>query len=1504
MRKLFYKPLIFVFVSLGLCSSVKAQRQVDKIDRGLVAVKSAKGIFTSWRKFGEEYYDVTYNLYRDGALIKSGLKASNYVDTGGNAGSTYQVSAVVRGKEQEKCLSVKTWKDSDGVNPCLRLRLAPVYDRKGNVATSDYYPNDVSVADVDGDGVVELLVKRICSYDDGNLYPTSNTTRFDHLEAYKLDGTRLWWIDMGPNTISSGSVETDIISYDWDGDGKSEVIVRVGDGGVIHKSDGTTVDVGKGEKATRYGCLQEGNMTYQINGAEYLLYLEGATGNPYSITNFPCPRGSVDDWGDGYGHRSNKFFYGAPYLDGRKPSIFIGRGAYTKHHFVAMDVNPETHELTKRWEWKSGNTGSWFGQGYHNFCIADVDMDGRDEIVFGSMVIDDNGKGLSTTGLGHGDAQHVGDFDPYRHGLEFFACNETSPSCNYRDATTSEILYRLVGSSDDGRGIAGNFINTVPGAQAKSTQSGNIGCTSCKLLPFNYPMDNVQLNFRIYWDGDLCEETVASPGTERECVVYKPNGGRIFQSNGGAMCNWTKNTPCCQADILGDWREELIVRSSANDELRIYTTTDETPYDIYTLWHDHQYRNGVVWEMCGYNQPPHTSFYLGELEGLTQAPPPLIMNGRVEVPDASSIGSSLDGQHLIVCENNNTTINIEEGVAPYILTFNVPSHVQGNVATGATSQTGKITYDYFTCNVTGGSPKGDMRLVKQGEGILSLPSIEYLYSGNTDIWAGTVNFDGKLPNSRVWIERFAQLNTSGSYGKSIEMNYASVLRPGNKELGSVTIADSLILNFGSQVEFDVYSEDLKSDFIKAKALNIGTVNWNYGPEFSSPLFNIVCHNLEGETELAAGKYKLMEVDEVIGSLSDIVVKGISGRKVYLSYEDNAIFLNIEGIRDASEIFWSGIENNLWDFAGTQNFVSRYGDAEVFVENDKVHFTDDAQNFSIDLTGELPCDTIVVENETNDYTFGGKGAITGSSVLIKKGAGKLTIKNDNSYNGGTHILGGTVQVASLSNATQANGNLGAVVSAASKFTIENGAALSTTSAVTTNSPIKLIGEEGGVLINSADFIMNKQFLGTRLVKKGAGWLKLYQSNGALERLVVSAGVVDANAETPAKVVEMQGGTLNLNSSSSIKLEIPAGKSSTVKFNADRGDYSTQLIGAGTVTINYPLVNGGSWFATRANFKGNWSAFEGTVKAVGVSGDGRFCLNNSLGMPKGTINISAGTILQSTGLNYPIGCVTGSGSLGEGCSLSSAAPGTTTWTVGNDSTDFTFDGKVTGTSTKFVKTGDCTMTVKGAWDNTGSVTIQKGRIFLSGSASLGKGTLTVKPGAVLSGSLSGTGAINNSSVTVEGEVQVGTSSTATSGNLKFAGKNVTFSSGSLLRIGASRCATDYSNGCGYIHNIGKLTFDGTIEIYVSRNTKLAAGDSIRIWQDVQTFSGTPSFIFPEGYEFDTSRISEGILYVTSYDGIDTILSDEVIKEKAYDLTGRKASATRKGIVIVGGKKILRK
>ena len=683
--------IVLMTIVLG-CSSICAQRFSDNLDRGLVAVplgdvNNSIGTLVSWRRLPNEYFGVTYNLYLyyngSSTLLASGLTTTNYNHAHNITGTEqYQVAAVVNGQEQEKCALTNAWTHFSYYKPSsgrvaagyLDITLAAVYDRTDADVTANYSPNDAEFADLDGDGQLEMIIKRLNTVDAAgvstgtyltdkngntreliNIYP-QNSTQFVVLDAYDINwqtgaATLLWRIDCGPNMVSSNSTEINIIAYDWDEDGKAEVVLRGADNMIVYQCSNGAITrsyrIGS-EANTRsvwYNCTLNAknefadisSMAYTNTGNEYLLYMNGETGALFQQMEYPLNRLETEEtdlnaaWGDGYGHRSSKYFMGAPFLDGRRASLFLGRGIYTRHKMMAMDLDRSSNTWSTRWSWACSNSSSpWYGNGYHNYIIADVDEDGRDEIVYGSMVIDDNGKGLNTTGFEHGDAQHVSDFDPWRKGLEFFGCLEDGPyyGFNYRNATTGEVYYKHTSTGDDGRAIAGNFSNNYPGSLGRSSSwIGLMSLTTDELIPdladvITTNSNGKQVatnsfiawgdcNFRIYWDGDLCSEVQDAAGSENgNLTVIKPGVGRFFNFTGTHSNNSTKHNSCFQGDLIGDWREEVVGRVDANT-VRVFTTGIYSSYSYPSLWFDHQYRQAMVWQMHAYNQPPHLSFFLG-----------------------------------------------------------------------------------------------------------------------------------------------------------------------------------------------------------------------------------------------------------------------------------------------------------------------------------------------------------------------------------------------------------------------------------------------------------------------------------------------------------------------------------------------------------------------------------------------------------------------------------------------------------------------------------------------------------------------------------------------------------------------------------------------------------------------------------------------------------------------------------------------------------------------------
>jgi rhamnogalacturonan endolyase len=461
-------------------------------------------------------------------------------------------------------------------------------------------PNDASVGDLDGDGEYEIVIKQEIRGIDNSRSGFSGQSK---LEAYKLDGRLLWRIDLGRN-IREGAHYTQFIVYDLDGDGRAEVACKTADGTV----DGTGRTIGDPQADYR------DRRGYVLDGPEYLTLFDGRTGAELVTTDYVPPRGKVSDWGDDYGNRVDRFLACVAYLDGQRPSLVMCRGYYTRAVLAAW--NWRDGQLTPVWTFDSddGTPGNvdYRGQGYHSLSVGDVDGDGRDEIVYGACCIDDDGSGLYSTGLGHGDALHLSDLDPDRPGLEVFGIHERPAhpnGANLRDAATGRVLWGAE-SPDVGRGVALDIDPRYPGSECWAAGRGLDALYSCRgeVIPGPKPR---ACNMGVWWDGDLLRELL--DGTRIDKWDYQQGTTRRLVSADQFECasnNGSKANPCLCADILGDWREEVIWRTRDNRELRIFSTTIPTAYRLPTLMHDPIYRLSVVWQNVGYNQPAHPGFCL------------------------------------------------------------------------------------------------------------------------------------------------------------------------------------------------------------------------------------------------------------------------------------------------------------------------------------------------------------------------------------------------------------------------------------------------------------------------------------------------------------------------------------------------------------------------------------------------------------------------------------------------------------------------------------------------------------------------------------------------------------------------------------------------------------------------------------------------------------------------------------------------------------------------------
>ncbi len=571
----------------------QAARQLERLDRGLVSVRSGSGNLVSWRWLATDPNDVGFHVYRGGTRVTTTpvTGSTNYLDAGAAAGSAYTVRAVIGGTEQAA--------EGPSLNFANGYLDVPIQ----NPDSAAYAASDASVGDLDGDGKLDLVLK----WEPLNAKDNSQSGVTDpvYIDGYRLDGTRLWRINLGRN-IRAGAHYTQFQVFDYDGDGDAEVAMKTADATV----SGTGQTIGNGSADHR------NSSGYVLAGPEYLTMFDGRNGAALSTVEYVPPRGTVSSWGDSYGNRVDRFLAGTAYLDGSRPSLIMARGYYTRTVVVAWDFR--NGALTRRWTFDSNsstNAGT-AGQGNHQLSVADVDADGRDEIIYGSLAIDDNSNRLWNTGYGHGDALHVGDLNPSRAGLEVFKVDEdaSKPSSWMADARTGQILWSTPAAGDNGRGVSGDIWAGSAGAESWSSAADGVRSPTGAVVASRKPSSS---NFLAWWDGDPVRELLDQTRIDK----YGTSGDtRLLTASGVHSNNGTKATPSLSGDLLGDWREEVIWPTSDNRALRIYSTPVPTDRRITTLLQDSQYRLALAWQNTAYNQPPHPSFFIGN--GMATPPRP------------------------------------------------------------------------------------------------------------------------------------------------------------------------------------------------------------------------------------------------------------------------------------------------------------------------------------------------------------------------------------------------------------------------------------------------------------------------------------------------------------------------------------------------------------------------------------------------------------------------------------------------------------------------------------------------------------------------------------------------------------------------------------------------------------------------------------------------------------------------------------------------------------------
>ncbi len=708
------KIILFAWFALVAVSAFSQKpntpaSQMEKLDRGLVAIPGTNGkCFLSWRLLGTDNQNTTFRILKNGTVLRDDITGATSFQVTGSSTDKFQVVTLQNGVVTETSPEVVPWKSSFLQIPLDRPAGGTIsnwrpYDSStktyGSAISQEYTysPNDCSVGDVDGDGQYEIFVKWDPSTSQDNSIGSGNSGSV-YIDCYKLDGTKLWRIDLG-NNIRAGAHYTQFLVYDFDKDGKAELMCKTApgskDGAGNYVNQAATDEAIKAASNTKDWRVSGGRID---GGHEYLTVFNGLTGAAvHTIAYYPNRNAKAElseatgtfNWDDrsgksdkgNYGNRGERYLAAVAYLGGANanPSGVFTRGYYTYAYVWAVDFDGQ--QLKHRWLHRSDSKTQYsvvdanmnesakvtapasssglgkntmYANGNHNLSVADVDGDGKDEIVWGSATVDDDGKLLYAVGFGHGDAMHLGDLNPDRPGLELFQVHEEKGTYAWHihDAATGEILWKGGQSGqDNGRGLAADIVGDSRGYEFWSSYGGfNTG--SRNQNPFSAvsgtqaSSTKPSMNFRIYWDGDEYDELLDGITITKFPSSTALAVGRT--SITGQSNNSTKATPCLSADIFGDWREELIVRNNTDDGLNIYSTITPTDYRVPTLMHDHVYRLGVAWQNVAYNQPPHLGYYLPDfIESFQGADPTGIIEvSGSRIQDSSSEIYNLQGQRV------------------------------------------------------------------------------------------------------------------------------------------------------------------------------------------------------------------------------------------------------------------------------------------------------------------------------------------------------------------------------------------------------------------------------------------------------------------------------------------------------------------------------------------------------------------------------------------------------------------------------------------------------------------------------------------------------------------------------------------------------------------------------------------------------------------------------------------------------------------------------------------
>ncbi len=1471
-----------IVLTLTMSVGTWAQRIQQQLGRGVVVVAGGSNMMVSWRRLAQEPENATYNVYaRQGSgnyrkLNSTPLHNTNYSVSAGTiaSGSDVAVTIITDGVESE--LSVPFHYVTRDARSMFMDILFPDYPL--NIA--DYTTSFVWPADLDGDGEMDFLVDRKSK--------VSISTRSHKIQAYKRDGTLLWTVDMGPNVAIDQGQDDMVLAYDINCDGKAEVIIKSSDDTRFWDAENNTwgkYAFGKNTGDTDGdGIINYATQTVK-NPPFYVSVIDGMTGA--EMVSAELDYSQVRDGVDTYGRNNRQNYksdndwleyaslcgqFAICYFDGVHPSLGIevkDRTTDGNHHYYLFEFAYDWSNGTAT-NWHHASTFSAYGRNpsaaqFHMVRVCDVDGDGIDELIPGGYGWSPKAGMVMSANIAHGDRFRLSDIDPERPGLECFAIQQ------YAGDMLGQILYQaedgkaikkwyLSGVGDVGRGECMDIDPDHLGWEMWSTMGGVYDAKGDLIptLESHYPCEGV------WWDGDLGRENVGTSDSHYNVYVEDFNSGRLIQiarDSGWRYITVYAKRAAFWGDMIGDWREELILLHMENGEVAgvcgfstDYTTTENR---IYCLQEDPHYRGDCTTK--GYYQSPNPGFYLGYDMPRPQLPPVMVTDLVQRSTDTyynymrTNTVAYQDGKSLLYDLYTDSNITLDAPIRPSTM-YMMPVNRQNITVSGAGAFSGT----------------GDIWKSQQGTVSLNVP----------------VNTSGTLYISEGTIE------SNSSISSSVQLRARGTLA------GHPTIEDTII--FEGALNYEGCRLMPNGQMTLKKALNI---NKRVYVELNTPedyihtdgdlrLTGVLVFTI-GYEKPEVGRYKLIEyAGKFTGSTDNCTVRGLTGLSYNIAAEDGALWLIINAQREPNDnVAWTGFTNNLWDYQTTNFAISATG--TEFVANDKVVFGDDAANTNITINTLMPTSGVTFTNNTTTYTFAGDGGFSGSGGLTFNGQGKVTLNTAKSdYTGATVINSGTVVVSDLADGDIAS-PMGAAAASAGNWKIGKARFTVNNSNASTNRQLQLT-DTATIDIPQGTTALKGLISGRgTLVKMGSGQLNItyggantYTGGTILKAGTLAMGTWNTTFGTATSRILIAGNSsivvFNNNTTSAIpslqnQIVIEEGKTLTI-HGGQRCRVTPTLSGKGTMKISFPYVRG--------DFGPAASNFEGVIEVT----SGELRMSSALNMPKGTLRLSGSNYVYNNSGPHSLGALEGTNA--------EASLNAGTWNIGYLGTDFTFAG-VFGSGITVNKYGAGRMTITGS--SAAPINIYAGELDVENTtASTTTGTITVRSGATLLG-----GGQTGPVVVMGGGMIAASKSSIITGNITL-NNTLRVNAGGKIRV---RGRGTTSSRVDTYTVAGRITLNSPQFVMERLSGEWHADEELKVFVGAGEISltGTPTFVpeVPcEGCKWDCSRLaSDGVIaVVVDADAVPAISADPKQNKTIYDLTGRRVENPSKGLYILNGRRIL--